>query len=50
MIALTFTAAGMALFTAQIVLEWLAIHRRSAVQTYRESFQRTENIYKPFQL
>lgn len=49
MIALYFTAAGMALYSGQIVLEWLAIHRRYA-KSAAESFGRVENIYPKFSL
>lgn len=48
MIALTFTLAGLSLYTLQIGAEWLARHHRQARDDYAESFQRTDMIYPKF--
>lgn len=50
MITLYFMGAFLALFTAQILAEWLQQERRQALASYRKNFQRVENIFPKFKL
>jgi hypothetical protein len=47
---LGFPLAFLALYSAQVGLEWFRIRLRSALADYEAHFQRVENLFPPFKL